>query len=98
MLDRFLNDAALRAKSKTGASQEVVVWMFVGIVLAITWTTVLRVGSQISLFLAPAAAAMLVLGYLGFPFPGNYEITPPGYKSARTIAPDRKSTRLNSSH
>ena len=34
-------------------------WIIVaGIVLAIAWTTVLRVGSQISLFLAPAAAAM----------------------------------------
>lgn len=49
----------------------------IGLLLALSWTGVLRVGSQVSLFLAPAAAALLVLGYLGFPFPGNYEITPP---------------------
>lgn len=49
----------------------------IGLLLAISWTAVLRVGSQISLFLAPATAALLVLGFLGFPFPGNYEITPP---------------------
>ena len=65
-------------------------WIIVtGIVLAITWTSLLRVGSQISLFLAPAAAGILVLGYLGFPFPGNYEITPPAYKTTRTISPYR---------
>lgn len=53
----------------------------IGLLLAISWTAVLRVGSQISLFLAPAAAAVLVLGFLGFPFPGNYEITPPARQS-----------------
>lgn len=57
----------------------------VGILLAIFWTGFLRVGSQVSLFLAPAAAAMLVLGFLGFPFPGNYDITPAGYKLPRTV-------------
>ena len=55
----------------------------VGILLAVFWTGFLRVGSQVSLFLAPAAAAMLVLGFLGFPFPGNYDITPAGYKLTR---------------
>jgi len=49
----------------------------VGLLLAVSWTAVLRVGSQISLLLAPVAAAALVLGFLGFPFPGNYETTPP---------------------
>lgn len=56
--------------------------MGIGVVFAIVWTALLRVGSQISLFLAPAAAAMLVLGFLGFPFPGNYDLTPAGYKTA----------------
>ena len=61
----------------------------VGILLAVLWTGVLRVGSQMSLFLAPAAAAMLVLGFLGFPFPGNYDITPAAYKTARSLSPTR---------
>ena len=34
MFDRFLHSLTLRAKSKTGASEEVVVWALVGIVLA----------------------------------------------------------------
>jgi hypothetical protein len=55
-----------------------------GVLLAFFWTGFLRVGSQISLFLAPAAAAVLVLGFLGFPFPGNYDIVPTGYKSRVT--------------
>lgn len=41
-------------------------WIIVvaGILLAIFWTGFLRVGSQISLFLAPAAAALLLVGWL----------------------------------
>lgn len=60
-----------------------------GVVFAILWISLLRVGSQVSLFLAPAAAAVLVLGYFGFPFPGNYDLTPAGYKTVRTISPYR---------
>ncbi len=55
--------------------------MAIGVLLAFFWTGFLRVGSQVSLFLAPAAAAMLVLGFLGFPFPGNYDITPARYQN-----------------
>lgn len=58
----------------------------VGIILAVAWTAFLRVGSQLSLFLAPAAAGMLVLGFLGFPFPGNYTIEPPNFKIGRTTS------------
>ena len=36
-----------------------------GLLLAAFWTGFLRVGSQIALFLAPAAALLLVLGWLG---------------------------------
>lgn len=45
-------------------------WIIVafGLALAIFWIGFLRVGSQISLFLAPAAAALLVLGWLIVPF------------------------------
>jgi hypothetical protein len=35
-----------------------------GVLLAIFWTGFLRVGSQISLFLAPFATALLLLGWL----------------------------------
>ena len=63
MLDRFLNDAALRAKSKTGASQEVVVWMFVGIVLAITTLVFLSLAAYAWLVtIYNSAIAWLILG------------------------------------
>lgn len=44
-------------------------WVIVlfGILLAIFWTGFLRVGSQISLFLAPIAAVLLVTGWLSLP-------------------------------
>lgn len=36
-----------------------------GVLLAVFWTGFLRVGSQISLFLAPFAAFLLMIGWLG---------------------------------
>ena len=39
----------------------------VGILLAIFWTGFLRVGSQISLFLAPIASVLLITGWLSLP-------------------------------
>ena len=44
-------------------------WVIVlfGILLAIFWTGFLRVGSQISLLLAPAAMVLLVFGWLSLP-------------------------------
>lgn len=44
-------------------------WVIVlfGVLLAIFWTGFLRVGSQISLFLAPVATALLVLNWLSIP-------------------------------
>lgn len=41
-------------------------WLIVlfGLLLAIFWTGFLRVGSQISLFLAPVAAALLLIGWM----------------------------------
>jgi hypothetical protein len=44
-------------------------WMIagLGILLAIVWTGILRVGSQVSLFLAPAAAALLFVSWFGGP-------------------------------
>lgn len=38
-----------------------------GLLLAVFWTGFLRVGSQISLLLAPAAAALLILGWASAP-------------------------------
>jgi hypothetical protein len=42
-------------------------WMIVGLgfVLWLVWTSLLRVGSQVSLFLAPLATGLLLLGWLG---------------------------------
>lgn len=44
-------------------------WVIVlfGILLAIFWTGFLRVGSQISLFLAPIAAVLLISGWISAP-------------------------------
>jgi hypothetical protein len=38
-----------------------------GLLLAVFWTGFLRVGSQVSLFLAPAAALFLIFGWLAIP-------------------------------
>ncbi len=42
-------------------------WLIVGLgfVLWLVWTSLLRVGSQLSLFLAPLATGLLLLGWLG---------------------------------
>lgn len=44
-------------------------WIIIGcgILLAVFWTGFLRVGSQISLFLAPIAAFMLIVGWFAIP-------------------------------
>lgn len=44
-------------------------WVIVlfGILLSVFWTGFLRVGSQISLFLAPIAAVLLIVGWLSSP-------------------------------
>lgn len=44
-------------------------WVIVlfGILLAVFWTGFLRVGSQISLFLAPIATVLLITGWLSLP-------------------------------
>ena len=44
-------------------------WVIVlfGVLLAIFWTGFLRVGSQISLFLAPIATVLLISGWLSAP-------------------------------
>lgn len=45
-----------------------------GLLLWLFWTGFLRVGSQISLFLAPLAAVLLLLGWLGgFTDPSYYD-------------------------
>jgi len=65
----------------------------IGVLLAVFWTGFLRVGSQVSMFLAPAAAAILLLGFLGFPFPGNYDVTP-GSSKVRELSPSRIEDRI----
>ena len=45
-------------------------WIIIGcgLLLFLFWTGFLRVGSQISLFLAPAFAVLLLIGWLAVPF------------------------------
>jgi hypothetical protein len=45
-------------------------WLMLGagLVLSMMWTSLLRVGSQLSLFLAPLATGLLLLGWLGSMF------------------------------
>jgi hypothetical protein len=51
--------------------------LVLGLVLALLWTGVLRVGSQMSLFLAPLAAVALLLGWAHIQLPGSdREIVP----------------------
>lgn len=69
-------------------------WIIVGcgLLLAVFWTGFLRVGSQISLFLAPAAAFLLIIGWfaipLGFGIQGWQNKTP-----TELFKPDDGSTR-----
>lgn len=63
MLDRLLNDVVLRARSKTGASEEVFVWMFVSIVLAITALVFLSLAAYAWLVtIYSSAVAWLIVG------------------------------------
>ena len=52
------------------ANADTVGWLIIGagIILSILWTSLLRVGSQLSLFLAPLAMGLLLLGWLGSQF------------------------------
>ena len=53
-------------------------WLIIGlgVVIAVVCTSLLRVGSQVTLFLAPVAAGLLLVGWLGSQF---------GYDRAATI-------------
>jgi len=74
-------------------------WVIVGcgFLLALFWTGFLRVGSQISIFLAPAAAILLLIGWV--PFFLGLDQSSWGYRSpaeyfrsddARVITPERR--------
>jgi hypothetical protein len=58
-------------------------WIIVGagLALGIVWTSLLRVGSQLSLFLAPLVTGLLLLGWLGSLF---------GYDRAAAIVENPK--------
>jgi hypothetical protein len=62
-----------------------------GLLLWLFWTGFLRVGSQISLFLAPLAAALLLVGWLGgFGHPNHYD----GASSRSTPESQRRTERI----
>lgn len=50
--------------------------LLMGLLLALFWTGFLRVASQLSLFLAPIAAILLLLGWAHVTFPGGREVVP----------------------
>lgn len=58
-------------------------WLLVGIgfIISILWTSLLRVGSQLSLFLVPVTVGLLLLGWLGSLF---------GYDRAASIIENPK--------
>lgn len=85
--------AGLLFAAARGASYGGLVIIVCGIGLAVFWIGFLRVGSQISLFLAPVAAALLMIGWLAAPL--GYERAEWAYKhpsdylqpSERAVAP-----------
>jgi hypothetical protein len=59
--------AAIGFAAARGSETGGLVIVVSGVLLAVFWTGFLRVGSQISLLLAPAAAVLLILGWLTGP-------------------------------
>ncbi|MEL7049756.1 MAG: hypothetical protein AAFO75_12520 [Pseudomonadota bacterium] len=68
MLGLFALMAGLLFAASRGADYGGWVIVGCGLLLALFWTGFLRVGSQISIFLAPAAAVLLLIGWLPFFF------------------------------
>lgn len=56
--------AAIVFAASRGPDGGGVVILLFGVLLAIFWTGFLRVGSQVSLFLAPLTAVLLIIGWL----------------------------------
>lgn len=67
LLGSFSIAVALWFASSRGVESGGWVIVLFGILLAIFWTGFLRVGSQISLFLAPIATVLLITGWLSLP-------------------------------
>lgn len=65
--------------------------IILGLLIAFLWTSLLRVGSQVSLFLAPLAAGLLLVGWLGSLFgydkAANF-IEHPTLKRPVAVSPD----------
>ncbi len=60
----FALTAGLSFAAARGAAYGGWIIILFGILLAVFWTGFLRVGSQIALFLAPVAAALLLIGWM----------------------------------
>ncbi len=62
---------SLTFAASRGASEGGWVIVVFGLLLAVFWTGFLRVGSQVSLMLAPVATVLLILGWLAEPVPSD---------------------------
>jgi hypothetical protein len=63
MFDRFIHDLSLRAKSKTGASEEVLLWALAGVILAPTAVVFLSLAAYAWLAsIYGSALAWLIVG------------------------------------
>ena len=75
------------AAARWSADQGWVVVLF-GVMLAVFWIGFLRVGSQSSLFLAPIATVLLLIGWLGAPLGSDgtgLAAQPPGSDSGERL-------------
>ncbi len=59
-----------------------------GLLLAVLWTTILRVASQFSLLLAPAACALLLVSWLGGPSALEYRTVRSEVRELRQLLED----------
>ena len=64
LIGLFALTAGLAFAAARGAAFGGWIIILFGILLAVFWTGFLRVGSQIALFLAPVAAALLLVGWM----------------------------------
>lgn len=67
LLGLFALGVGIAFAAARGAPSGGLIIVVAGLLLAVFWTGFLRVGSQVSLFLAPAAAIALIWGWIAIP-------------------------------